>query len=216
MKTPTIITKIFTNKYFLYFLVFLAFTNVMGYIMVGNINAIIYFIIIALVASCFSQNMAIILFFALFLTSLMVVNKMTGKEGLENNSDEGTDDQKKKNIDTTVTTPINNNLPVVPPQIPASDESFVNKKKPRVDYAATVEDAYDNLNKIIGGDGMQKLTADTQTLMKQQLQLAEAMKTMTPLIQNITPLLSQTKEMLGGMDMSHIDNIASLAKSFTG
>jgi hypothetical protein len=148
----------------------------------------------------------------------MVVNKMTGKEGLENNSDESssTDEQNKKNTDTPVNTQINNNLPVVPPQIPASDESFVNKKKPRVDYAATVEDAYDNLNKIIGGDGMQKLTADTQTLMKQQLQLAEAMKTMTPLIQNITPLLSQTKEMLGGMDMSHIDNIASLAKSFTG
>ena len=35
-----------------------------------------------------------------------------------------------------------------------------------------------DLNKIIGGDGIKRLTDDTQKLMNQQLQLAEAMKNM--------------------------------------
>jgi len=40
-----------------------------------------------------------------------------------------------------------------------------NKKSNRIDYASTVEDAYDDLNKILGSDGMQRLTNDTHKLM---------------------------------------------------
>ena len=57
-----------------------------------------------------------------------------------------------------------------------TDESFEVGRAKRgggynIDYASTIEDAYDELNKIIGGDGIQKLTGDTQNLMKQQMQL---------------------------------------------
>jgi hypothetical protein len=81
-----------------------------------------------------------------------------------------------------------------------------NKKNNRIDYAATVEDAYGDLNKILGGDGIKNLTSDTQKLMKQQLQLAEAM-------QSMTPLLEQAKTLIGGFDMKNFDGIASLAKN---
>jgi hypothetical protein len=81
-----------------------------------------------------------------------------------------------------------------------------NKKNNRIDYAATVEDAYGDLSKILGGDGIKNLTTDTQKLMKQQLQLAEAM-------QSMTPLLEQAKTLIGGFDMKNFDGIASLAKN---
>jgi hypothetical protein len=81
------------------------------------------------------------------------------------------------------------------------------KRGSRLDYAATVEDAYGDLNNILGGDGIKNLTADTQKLMNQQLQLAEAMKSMTP-------LLEQAKSLIGGFDMKNFGNITEMAKQF--
>ena len=66
------------------------------------------------------------------------------------------------------------------------------KKGDRIDYATTLEDAYSNLNNMIGKDGIKNLTRDTQALMNQQLQLASAMKGMQPLI-------GQAKEMMNSL-----------------
>ena len=81
------------------------------------------------------------------------------------------------------------------------------KKNNRIDYASTVEDAYGDLNKILGGDGIKRLTDDTQKLMGQQMQLAEAMKSMTP-------LLTQAKTLMGSFDMKQFGNITAMAKQF--
>jgi hypothetical protein len=81
------------------------------------------------------------------------------------------------------------------------------KKNNRIDYASTVEDAYEDLGKILGGDGINRLTKDTQKLMKQQLQLADAMK-------NMTPLLESAKGLLQGFDMKNLNSLSSLAKNF--
>ena len=86
------------------------------------------------------------------------------------------------------------------------------KNKPKIDYASTVEEAYDNLNGIIGGDGIGKLTNDTQKLMLQQTQLAEAMKNMGPLIENIGPLLETAQGFLGG---GGFNGISAMAKKFS-
>ena len=70
---------------------------------------------------------------------------------------------------------------------------------PQIDYAATVEDAYDNLNSILGGEGIQKLTGDTQNLMKQQMQLAKSMESMKPMIDSLGPMMDQAKTMMSGL-----------------
>ena len=92
-----------------------------------------------------------------------------------------------------------------------TDEEFtsmgINKKRNRIDYASTIDDAYDDLNRILGSDGIKKLTGDTQRLMNQQLQLADAMKSMSP-------LLEQAKGLLQGFDMKSFDGLASFAKNF--
>ena len=104
----------------------------------------------------------------------------------------------------------------------ATEESFEvgrnRKGKYDIDYASTIEDAYDELNKIIGGDGIKKLTGDTQNLMKQQMQLAEAMKSMGPLIEQMGPLMQSVGPMLDqakGIMGTSGNSIADLAKNFT-
>ena len=90
-------------------------------------------------------------------------------------------------------------------------ESFHNKKSKdtRIDYGTTLEDAYDDLSKILGGDGVNKLTNDTQNLMRQQLQLAEAMSSMGP-------LLKDAKDMLKGIDLGDIKGLSGLLGGITG
>lgn len=83
----------------------------------------------------------------------------------------------------------------------STSEAFDGKKNNKkrgsyeLDYASTIENAYDDLNKILGSGGMQSLTADTKGLMEQQMKLAESMKSMEPLIKNMSPLIQQFGKM---------------------
>jgi len=66
-----------------------------------------------------------------------------------------------------------------PASINDEDDLPVNN---RVDYAKTLEKAYDNLENIVGQDGVRGLTSQTNTLMDQQQKLMENMKSMEPLL----------------------------------
>ena len=81
------------------------------------------------------------------------------------------------------------------------------KKSSHIDYASTLEDAYKNLEKMLGNGGLQNLTADTKKLMEQQTQLFNSME-------NITPMLAQAQQMMKGMDIDSINKFAGSAKSF--
>jgi hypothetical protein len=102
------------------------------------------------------------------------------------------------------------------------DESFEvgrskkNSQGYNIDYASTVEDAYDELNKILGSDGIKRLTSDTQNLMKQQLQLAESMKSMQPLIAGMAPIMEQAKGLLGNIgDTGNLGNLSKMVEKFS-
>ena len=79
-------------------------------------------------------------------------------------------------------------------------------KPSRIDYASTLEDAYDNLDKILGSGGMQNLSNDTEKLMNQQKKLFEAMNTMLPLV-------SKAQDMLHGLDMGKIGQMVDMTKT---
>ena len=93
-------------------------------------------------------------------------------------------------------------------------ESGRNKSKGHeIDYATTIEEAYDNLNSVLGGEGIQRLTADSKKLMEQQTQLAEAMKGMGPLLENIQPMVANLQGMMGQMGSQEgLGGIMDLAK----
>jgi len=233
MKFKQTMTKFLTNKLVLNIVSLLALFNVIGYAITDKLNSIIYFIIIAILVRYFSKNMIIVLGIPLILVNLLSVKK--NMEGLENND---TNENYNKTIDkiNQQNTKSNEGLPIMPLDnnvvsnevdtnevISANtDESFEvgrgKKKGNDIDYASTIEDAYDELNKILGSDGIKRLTSDTQNLMKQQMQLAESMNNMAPLIKGMTPMLEQAKTMMSSMGDKNnsLSGLMDMAKKITG
>lgn len=85
MKVFTEATKLLTNKYFLYFMVFLATSNVLGYLVTNKMNAVIFFALVSLLTYQFSKNMTVVLLVAVITTNFLMANKHI-REGLENKS----------------------------------------------------------------------------------------------------------------------------------
>ena len=224
-------SKLLTNKYVLYIVLFLAVTTIFGYMSMNDTNSVIFFAMISLIVSVFTRNMIVVLGLSVLFTNLLAVTKgksQNYKEGLENNDDNK--DNQKPNTNTKpkpkpkpvpepkgTQAPLSTsqNVPTQPFAQPATEtmESMKldssNKKgsKNRIDYASTLEEAYDNLDSILGGDGIKNLTKDTQKLMSKQQELFKSMETMAP-------MLNQAKSMLEGFDMKNLQGLASLATSF--
>jgi hypothetical protein len=251
MKFNSAMSKFLTNKWVLNIVAFLALFNVIGYAVMGNLNAVVYFIIVAVLVRYFSKNMTIVLGVPLLIVNLLAVrgNVLEGMESGSNGSANGaangpanggatnsvtkpTSQNEQDKINNMVnsntsasTSVINNSAAAViseSPNNPAQDKQGFEpgRRKNRgydIDYATTIEDAYDELNNILGSDGIQRLTADSQNLMKQQMQLAEAMKGMTPVIQSIAPMVENLKGMMGQMGdgKEGLGSIMDLAKKFS-
>ena len=232
-------SKLLTNKYFLYFIVFLASTNVLGYMVTNKINAIIFFILVSILTYQFSKNMAVILLVAMIATNFLMVNKRM-REGLEGQTTSTPDNStsnkttgltqntlnKITNVDPEIADAIpsvQNEQPTAPPldinnhdlnkqikeeNAPMGVGSGTSKKQssktsehfaPRLDYAKTIEQSYQNLDQLLGSDSIQQLTNDTQKLMSQQQNLFNTMEKMAPIIEG-------AKNMLGSFDIQNLTN----------
>ena len=235
------VSKMLENKYVLYFVFILAIINLFGYMITGNFNSIIFFVLVGFLTTFFSKNMILILTVPLVLTSVLMVGK-TVKESFEN-ADKSIDEQIKElqgeiddmiqkglstDADKTAFKEKNDKLQKLlekkasmpkPTSMPKPNPttsmektttsepmSSMYNKPNRIDYASTVEDAYDDLNKILGGNGIKQLTDDTQKLMQQQLQLADAMKSMSP-------LMEQAKGLLQGFDLKNLSSLTNVSKN---
>lgn len=237
-------TKLLTNKMVLNVVAILAFLNIIGYLMMGKLNDVAYFIIIAILTRYFSKNMIVVLGVPLVIINLLAC-KCAVTEGMNNRTDSNqnnqnnqntsnTDNENKQKMAAVLKSNQNNNddgknnekyldEPTMNNSIAANinnnmntQDGFENGKKKHdkynIDYASTIEDAYDELNNILGSDGIQRLTSDTQKLMSQQMQLAEAMKGMGPMVESLSPMVEQLKGMMGDNGMQ---NMMDLAKQFT-
>lgn len=242
MKVPSVLKKILTNKIVLNVVGVVAIFNMIGYLISGNITPVLFFIVLAILITHFSRNMIIVLGIPLILVNLFVM-KASSIEGMETSTSNSTSNSvdmdkikdaiaDKQNSSTTDSSTDKQDskskqgLPITPisSDTKTTDESFeVGRAKKRgggydIDYASTVEDAYDQLNSILGSEGIKRLTDDTQKLMQQQMQLAESMKGMGPMIKNMEPMMNQAKSLLEGMDDSNggLGGIMELAKKFGG
>ena len=258
-------SKLLHNKYFLYLMVFLTITNVLGYLVTNKITAVIFFALISVLVYQFSKNMSVILLIALIATNFMMSRHLI-QEGMTSKptdvKEDDTDINKTgdneindaanalKNYPTVTqakqSLSATSNAPDAKPIIDANNTSlnagdkqpelegvgknekaktgFQNAnrqqigapisntdslKGPRLDYASTMEAAYDNLDKMLGGDGIKQLTNDTQKLMSQQQQLFDTMNQMGPMLESAQGLLK-------GFDFKSLGNLSSLASSLGG
>jgi hypothetical protein len=241
MKIPTALHNLLTNKIVLNIVCVLSALNMIGYLVTNNFTAILFFIVLAILIVQFNKNMIIVLGIPLILVNFFVALGLSKNiEGNTTMGDATKDDSTKDNSTNDNSTKDNatmktadkpakktgQGLPITPldPVSTETDEAFeVGRAKrggSKIDYASTVEDAYDQLNSILGSEGVKRLTDDTQKLMQQQMQLAESMKGMGPMIKQLEPMMNQAKGLLEGMGGDGKDggmaNIMEMAKKFTG
>ena len=265
--------KLLTNKYFLYFIAFLAGSNVIGYLASNKLNAVIFFVLVCILAYNFSKNMAVVLIIAMIATNLLMVNKSMREgftEGEENMDTTATDTTATDTTATDTTTddsasatatpaPIKQAAQKLKAKLPAEQQEKINTavtnakanaqakkatatgttttteedevegfaasgsgyngtkrgaiggpaKASRIDYSTTLEQAYDNLEKMLGSDGLNNLSADTNKLMSQQQKLFST-------VDKMLPMIDKAQGMLQGLDMDKINSLVGMTEKFSG
>jgi hypothetical protein len=89
---------------------------------------------------------------------------------------------------------------ITPARYNSADDDDMPRHKPKVDYAATLETAYDNLDKLLSSDAIKNMTADTGRLAeKQQLLMGN--------IEKIGPIMEKAGSILKGFDMGAITKL---------
>ena len=78
----------------------------------------------------------------------------------------------------------------------------------RIDHAATTKQAFQNLQKMLGSDGMKGLAAETKNLVAQQKELVDSLGQMAPVLKSA----KSTLDSLNLPDMKGITNILSTLK----
>jgi hypothetical protein len=253
------IMPLLQNKYVLYAVLVIAVLNIVGYLAVRNMDAVLFFILTGLLTTYFTRNMIIVLVICIVTTNFYIGTtrvisgfRSSAVEGLKNAADdeeetEGNanlkDDEsgvdKKKALKEKNTPLKEKNTPLKPlkekntplkplkekenntgmkePNTKLKKKSGMQNLKPaslneneddsdgdesghanisaskgnRVDYAQTLGQAYDNLQNIIGEDGVQGLTEQTKGLMQQQKVLMDNMKDMEPLLKSAQGFMGQ-------------------------
>lgn len=260
--------EILQNKYVLYAILIIAVLNIIGYLAVKNMDAILFFILTFLLSIYFSRNMIVVLFVSVIATNFYVgtYGIIASQEGLKNKTTEATEgmeiepdiepdvqqnvetetkkensgsesgesDASSKTVENNENMKKNKSKGVADKKKKNTQAGMQNLKpakfkpsKPsgetdaeadgdesddddglakvsgsagnRVDYAQTLGQAYDNLQNIIGKDGVKGLTNQTKDLMEQQKVLMNNMKDMEPLIKSAQGFMSQIMGS-GGLD----------------
>ena len=183
------IKELLKNKKTLYVVAFLSATNMLSYLMNGNWNAVVVFAIAGLVSTYFTKNMIIVLASALLVTNTLIsLNYLKGvKEGLENKEKKEDTDKKEDTVKKS------------------EENKDSESKKPEIDYATTISEAYDNLDKLIGKDGVENMAVHTAELAKKQQELMKN-------LENMQPIMAQAGEMLKNLNLSD----GKLQNMFTG
>lgn len=196
------VKSLLKDKNVLYVVLFLAVMNLFGYLMLRDLDAVFFFLALGLVTSYFSKNMIIVMIVAMIGTNLLMSTRRPMKEGFEEK--EKTDDGKSKGSSSDAVAP-------APASASAKeDEEEATGKKPNIDYASTLEKAYDNLDKLLGSDALKQMSDRTQNLAAQQANLMETMKGMEPMMQ-------RAGQMLEGLDVGQMGGmIEGLTKKLEG
>lgn len=195
-------TDLLKNKYVLYFVLFVAFSNLLGFINTRNVEAVAVMLIAGLITSYFFRNMIVILF-----VSILAANIYTSfrvridvKEGMENKKAP----HPKKNTKNTKNTKNNkvekmsnkNNDEQENRNKDNEIETQQTKETMNVKYPKNLDDAYNHLQSLMENGN---LTKETQSLLQEQKQLMETLQTMTPTLNNAMGMLKSINNWMPNM-----------------
>jgi hypothetical protein len=270
------IQSLLKSRNALYVVLFLSVANLFSYLMLKQLDAVAFFIIIGFLTTYFSKNMIIVMLTSVISTFLLVQIKLLGgnvHEGLtgKEESDKTGESDKAAGAGTSTSTstagtgtsaagtgtsaagtsagkastaaskaaagastssqvitkedradltalkaPLVNapdkekfSQQLNPARYNASDDDDEPRHKPKVDYAATLESAYDNLDKLLSSDAIRNMANDTG-------RLAEKQQMLMGNIEKMTPIMEKAGNLLNGFDMGSITKLMGNLKGVAG
>ena len=198
MKLPKA-DKLLNDKKVLYVVFVLAILNVLGYLVMQNTEAVAFFLIVGFLCTYFSKNMIIVLMIAIVSTSLFASTRTVSliKEGMSNNRR-----TQKKSSKTDTVKPDSDTDPI-------EEMTPMQNNKNRVDYAGTLSEAYNNLQKSVGKGGIKGLTDQTETLLNQQKELMDN-------ITGMQPLLKTAESFMSKLNLDGLEGITGMLTKYGG
>ena len=211
------------SKLVLYTTFVVAILHVLGYMAVDDDKALLFFLAVGVLTTFFSKNMIVVLLVAIVGTNVLFAGNAV-REGLTGNAKEVEEEEDKKaeeqvraekairdnaNANATAEKFTQINIPSSKPA-PATESEEDGAIGKRIDYASTFEQAYDNLQQMLGPDGIKGLSKETQSLAHQQKSLIQNLNDMAP-------VLKTAKETLDTMSGSMPDfaNLQAMMTKFT-
>lgn len=92
--------------------------------------------------------------------------------------------------------------------VPSSKPAKVSDADDDMNVAAKMEDAYGNLNKMLGDGAMKSMANETKKLVVQQKELMNTLSSMTP-------ALNKAKETLKNLNLPNMEEMTGILKKFT-
>ena len=214
-KYTQFLKSLLTDKYVLYLALAASISQLFVYMAMKEYEAVVFFGIIGFLTSFFSKNMIIILLVSMSATFLAIAIKIYSKvreglEGMKPNMNKkgktGGKKNKKEHMQSLEPARVDG-----ADDIEVSDEvsEGVASNKPKIDYASTLESAYDNLDKLLSSDAIKKMTGDTERLASKQQNLIGN-------INKLQPMMDKAQGMLEGLNsQGGLDGIASTIMKMT-
>ena len=205
------------SKAVLYIVFFVAITNFFSYLMLENYDGVTLFVLMGFLTSYFSKNMIIILGVSVLATSFAASNGIIGSvvEGMAHEGDKEADstedkDQKKEGHSRLRPRKIRKQTEEDDAEkeevVVGADETEQKEasggKQSNIDYASTLEKAYDNLDTLLNSDAINKMSDETERLGHKQHQLMKNIDKLEPMMQKAGGMLKKfdVEGMMGKME----------------
>lgn len=227
----------------LYIVLFFTIANLFSFLMLKQLDAIAFFIIIGFLTTYFTKNMIIVMLISMIVTFILVQVNLLGniqegmvegnehedekEHGTENKDEDEDEDGMKPPVEIPITSEQRaaitksksklENMPtnkkkynekytsLTPSNYNESDSDTSPNNKPTIDYASTLETAYNSLDKILSSDAIKNMSSDTSRLAKKQHELMGNIEKMTPIMKKASAVMEK-------VDLSMFDKLLGSKK----
>ena len=201
MKGTPIFKNMLKNTYVLYGVLFVALTNILGYMSYHNYEAVIIFALVGFLTQSFSKNMIIILLVPIVFTAVFTMMRQNVREGMDN-PEEGSDDTTEAGSeDATSSSDVCSSKEETPcgalkgcewtgtKCVPLDTMTTLHPKWIK-DDEKTKKDFYKNLPEDVDDLGIHEMTKRTEDLAKNQQNLRNTMTKMMPMMDQAQNILA--------------------------
>ena len=228
--SKSIFNKLVNNKIVLYIVALICLFDILGYIMRYEFSAVLFFYLIGMITFNYTKNMTVVLGTALLMTSLMhLIRNMMGfkegfkegkddeekdltemvkkvaqqegekdeEEGEEEEAEEVEEEEEQETVKNKKKSGYQNKMKLNPGMYNTPNKEQISKQ---LGKAGQMEKAYDNLDKMIGQEGIKSISSHTKKLVKQQNDLMKDLK-------DITPTLNEAVGAISKLDLSKLGNM---------